>query len=230
MDPPVEEHPVAGENQIPSWLASHLKTDDLSRIESAVKAAELQTAAEIVPLVVRRSASIAHLPLMLAFLLCLISLIGIWPYHAWIEAHHAALFLPLLMVILSALAIPLSQIVWIQRFLLTSVDAELQVRRRAWAEFAALKVGSTEDHRGLLIMISVMERKVVVLPDQGLSQALSADAANEWVQSLAKHLKTGEWGAAFTETLSDMGKRLGEIAPREASSRDELSNRLQIRD
>lgn len=207
-----------------------MKPQDLPRIEEAVKAAELKTSAEIVPLVVRSSASTAHLPMTIAFLLCLIALIGAWPFHEWIEAHHAAIFLPVLMVGMAILALPLSRVVAIQRFLLTKMDAEIQVRRRAWAEFAALKVGSTEDHRGVLIMISVLERQVVVLPDQGLSQSLNPEAAADWVKSLATHLKTGEWGMAFTETLSEMGRRLGEIAPREASSRDELSNRLQIRE
>ena len=51
--------------KIEKWLKSYLKKEDLSSLEKAVAQAESQTSGEIVPMVVRHSSTLGHVPLTL---------------------------------------------------------------------------------------------------------------------------------------------------------------------
>lgn len=227
----VEEHPVAGSSkQIPSWLHGFLDIQDLEKIENAVSAAESKTSAEILPLIVRRSSTTGHLPLMIFLILSLVTLVLLWPFHDWVDAVGGDFWLPTLLVFWLLVAFPLARWPWLQRVLIPNRDEEIQARRRAWAEFSAHQVAGKKDRRGILLFVSVMERKAVVFMDEGL-MALWPPAEIERVAAeFGRRLHELPWGQAFEETLADLADRLGKALPREAGSRDELGNSLQMKD
>ena len=51
----------------PKWIRSRLSSEDLKSIEEAVGKMEQKTSGEIVPMIVRRSSTVGHIPLTLIF-------------------------------------------------------------------------------------------------------------------------------------------------------------------
>lgn len=215
---------------IPKWLKGFLSPADLERVEAAVQKAEAETSAEIVPVIVRRSSAIGHLPLTLFLLLSFVTLVVLWPFHEWVDAHGGDYWLPALLLIWLLLAFPLSRLHRVQRPLIPDVDEEFQARQRAWSEFAAARLSHKEDRRGVFLFVSMMERKVVILIDQGLQASWSQDELEEQAVAFGRRLHDLPWGQAFEETLSELGEKLKKISPRTAESRDQLGNRLQMKE
>ncbi|MBX2987099.1 MAG: hypothetical protein KF802_04305 [Bdellovibrionaceae bacterium] len=220
---------MAGE-KIPRWLKSFLFEADLAHIEAAVREFESRVSAEIVPMIVRRSSVIGHLPLTITLILSLTLLIVLWPFHDWVSAHDGALYVPLAMLFFALISFPLSRSHRLQRLLIPDMDEELQVRRRAWSEFMALKMTRTEERRGLLLFVSLMERKVVLLHDEGLAGIVQPADVDAWVSDLARRLKNESWGVALTQGIRQIGESLQKPLPRQAGLTDELGNHLQIKE
>ncbi|MBX3039959.1 MAG: hypothetical protein KF789_04540 [Bdellovibrionaceae bacterium] len=220
---------MAGD-QIPVWLEGFVDSGDLKRIEEAVVRAESKTAAEIVPLIVRRSSAIGHLPLMIFSLLSFLTLVLLWPFHDLVDAAYGDYWLPLLLLGWLAVAFPLAKLHHVQRWLIPDVDEDFQARRRAWAEFAANRVASKKDRKGVLLFVSMMERKAVFLVDEGLLALWSPTDLEHFAADFGRRLHELPWGQAFEETIEELAEKLEKALPREAGSRDELGNRLQMKE
>lgn len=219
---------MAGE-KIPSWLKGHLDETHLERIRKAVKDAERSTSAEIVPMIVRRSSAVGQVPMVATLSLIVIALLVLLAGRE---------FLTDMEVIVTALAIfPLSFLLalWISRFdvvqrlLIPNGDEIAQVWRRALIEFTSARVGKTRDRSGVLILVSMMERRAVILPDEGAASALNGELCGRLVNEMAGHLGRGDWGPAFEAVIGEMSRQLSPLLPR-AGQPDELGNDLLIKE
>src|ERR1700692_4995167 len=54
------------------WVRKYLQQNDIQQISEAVRKAKLQTSGDIVPMVVRRSSPVGHVPVILALVFALI--------------------------------------------------------------------------------------------------------------------------------------------------------------
>lgn len=201
----------------------------MDRIESEVRDVEARTVLEIVPMIVRRSSVIGHVALVLTLLVAAAGLVAL--IAARDHFTDAMMFASMIGVFIGAalIAIPLSQIPALQRFATANSDEDLQVRRRASAEFALQRVAATGGRTGLLVFVSVMERRAVVLPDVGVQSVLTAEVCEKLVRAMASHLRAGRWDDAFKTVISEAGL-LTAFMPRPAEKRDELGNRLIIKE
>jgi putative membrane protein len=226
---PGEELPVAGE-QTPSWLKGFLSAEDLPRIQKAVEKAEAKTGAEIVPMIVRRSSVIGHLPLTITLILSFLMFVVAYEFRWAMDDYSTHFLIPIAVAVLALLSFPLSRLHRIQRFLIPNADETLQSHRRAAFEFASMKIAKKKNRQGILLFVSMMERKVVVLPDQGLSELLPYVDTVALAQSFGQRLHSMPWGQAFEETLAEVASKLEKVLPRDAGSTDELGNGLQIKE
>ena len=55
--------------ELPKWSAAYLRPERVQLIEDAVRAAELKTSGEIVPMIVKRSSTVGHVPFILLSLM-----------------------------------------------------------------------------------------------------------------------------------------------------------------
>lgn len=210
-------------------LDRHLSDDDLERVRRAVEAAEERSAGEIVPYVVEASddyeaaawkgAALGALAGVLAAVL-VHRLGGYWGGGPLVwgllpaAAGAAAGFLA------AAWALP------VRRWLVPAEERELRVERRAAEAFVEREVFATRDRTGILIFLSLFERRVVVMADSGIHARVERPVWEGLADDLAAGIKAGRAAEALVEAVG----RCGEILERHGverrpDDRDELPNR-----
>lgn len=203
---------------------------DLDRIQAAVREFEGRSGLEVVPLIVRRSSPIGHVAVIITLALCVATTLVVWDLQdLWPWGWE----IPILLVgyALSFLAsFPLARLETLQRWLTPDFDEEINVERRAWAEFAAMKISSQSRRAGVLVMISLMEHRVMWAPDQAVRHLLPPELWKELAEHMAHGLKAGDWFAAFEGSLARLSEAAARVLPSAAKPADELGNALQIRE
>lgn len=218
-------------NEIPKWLKGHLTEKDLVRIEEAVHAAEIQTSGEIVPMIVHRSSAVGHVRWILWIALAVLFM-GI---ESLIEAYLGSWGVEFVWVTIAGIVIsyPLSALLsgWdlLQRVLTPDFDEVAQVNARAELEFYRQNLHSTSGRTGILLFVSWMERRAVVLVDEGISQHFSKETWSEVVEILLNGARAHQWADGFEKAIQKSGAILAQRLPASSSSRNELRNHLIIR-
>lgn len=193
---------------------------DRERIEQAIAEVERHTAGEIVVAVVRESSRYdgsRSLGTALWTLGVTLVVHGVWPA------------LPALWLVLGQ--VPLAGLMWVvlgwaplRRLLVPASRAERAVAARAMQLFAEHGVHNTRDRSGLLLLISELERRVVILGDTGIHARIGDSGWDAHVRTIVEGVRTGRSSDAVLAVLRSLGDVLAEHFPRRAGDVDELSN------
>jgi putative membrane protein len=103
---------------------------------------------------------------------------------------------------------------------LSEERSEVEVYQYAESLFLSRELFATSDRTGLLILVSLFERKVVIVPDKGLSDRLKNDAAKSIITEMTPYLKRSEIRKAFEAGLERISHILGTGKPK--TSENEL--------
>jgi putative membrane protein len=181
--------------------------DGAKQIENAIAESESRTSGEIVPILVRRSSTVGHVPLLTFCLLLLGVVLFELPLHleAFGGAHWAWLLASWSLT--CVLAIALSRLDVTQRVLTPKIDQVQQVEMRAEVEFFEHGIGKTDGNTGILLYVSLMEHRAVVLADHAIADKIDADSWQELVDLMIQGIKRGDLASGMTQAI----KRCGEI-------------------
>ncbi len=160
--------------ELPSWARSVLGHDGAERIERAIADAESRTSGEIVPLLVRRSSTVGHVPLVSFTLLLLCVFLSDLPAHLADLGGPYLAWLGGCWLLAGGLALGVSRLDVVQRLLTPRIDQMQQVDLRAQIEFYELEMSQTQDRTGILLLVSLMEHRAVVLADHSIAEKLDA--------------------------------------------------------
>lgn len=240
---------------LPAWLETKLSREEVTRIEQAVKDAESRTSAEIVPMIVRRSTLRATGDRILfwisfgifgvggavslslaggldeALLDRVIGTLGLWPSP---EMHLALATTAELLVALLAFGFAwaaakfLSNFDGMHRMVFPSSDLALEAEHRAQAEFFASDLRSTTGRTGVLLFVSMLERRAVILADEAIVAKFDPSTWTDTVASLVASIRNGQMGAGYIMAIKSIGEHLEKHFPIAADDKDELSNQLRI--
>jgi len=203
-------------------------------VEDAVRAAEQRSAGEIVPFVVARSdhyeAAAWKGALAGALLAALAAALVRQFADVWGGATAMWIVAPTMLgaglgFLAGALVAPL------KRWLATPHVLDHHVRQRAAAAFLERRVFATREHTGILIFLSLFERRVVVLADSGIGAQVGQAEWDGIVAEIVAGIRSGRPGKA----LGDAVRRCGELLARHglaarADDVDELPDQLQMRE
>lgn len=193
-----------------------------ARVEAAVKAAELKTSGQIVPVVVEHSANYHAFEVTLglaASAALLATAVG-----ALIEPGRAA---PLGVALLT-LAVGLSLWSPLSRLLVRHEFAEA-VRRRALVAFVEHDLTQARDHSGVLVFASIYERQVVVFGDRGVHEKLGEARWQEGRDLLLAGIRRGDPADGFCQAIARLGEEMARVFPRGADSAgNELPDQLHV--
>jgi len=199
-------------------------SDEAKRATAAsVQSAEAQTCAEIV-VAVRKSSG----------------RYGVLAYHFGLGLSALVVaYLLLAPEVYSAFAIALDGIVafalgallalnldTVKRVLSRGTTLDENVSRGARAAFFDLGISRTAGRHGLLIYVSMFERRCVVLTDIGVSPARLGPGWRASEQSLADAVKRRDLGA-FQRAVAGLGGLLCDAHPRAADDVNELPDEVQ---
>ncbi len=213
-----------------NWVQKYLSQEEIKNIERAIGALETETQAELVPVIVRRSSAIGHVPLSLTMLLVILTLLIEWPWKDILWSQPWVYVWPVLLIFYYVLSSYLTRFKWIQKVFVPERDEVDQVHQRAHLEFYANKIYRTQQGSGILLFVSVMERKAVILADPTLSKKLPADIWDKTLQAFMQRLGQGQWGEAFVKAIEDCAEPLKTHFPMTKEAGNELKNTLIIKD
>ena len=197
-------------------MTPFLSAEERARLDQRVADAENRTGAQIVLAVIGRSDDFAELP---------------WKAFAMgaaIAGPAAALIAVLrpvwtpspvvLLAVVATLGVgALSALACVfrpsfARFFLNPHRAEVEVRQYAQSIFLDRELFATRGRTGVLLLVSMFERQVVLLPDRGLETRLSSEASQEIVGRMTAALAEGRVGRALEDGLAGLETALAASA------------------
>jgi putative membrane protein len=185
-----------------------LSEHDKKQLEDSVSEIEKRTNAQVVMAYVKRSDSYAELPwkafamgasvagllvvILSLFLTCWISLSTVF------IALVATLLTGVIMALI-AVFVPL-----FAKIFLSAHRAEEEVKQYAESLFLKKELFATVNRNGILILISLFERKVIILPDKGISNRLTEADMHKVIEQMGPSLRHNKVKRAFEEALEQL--------------------------
>jgi putative membrane protein len=204
-----------------------LAEDERARISAAVEKAEKLTAGEIVVMIIPAS---YHYPMAnvigaaacaLALGLLLTPLIGGW---LWIGKQNMWLFLGLFTVFFILFHEVIRRTLWLKRHFISRKEINAEVKEAAVTHFFNHGLYRTRDKTGVLVLISVFERRVWVLADQGIDAKVPQGQWEDIVKMITDGIKQERAAEAICAAVEKMGDLLKAHFPIKAGDTDELKN------
>jgi putative membrane protein len=187
-------------------------------LAQCVKEIEAETDAEIVIAVRARSGSYRHADYLCGALLSFAGLLFLL-FSPWTFTHYWVAIDVLLLFALGAYLSSRSE--WLRRALTTKKHRAESVRTGAAAMFYEAGVANTAAEMGVLIYLSLLERRLELIADRGV---LSATPPLKWNDCLFALHQAGREPRVetLTEALRELGALLKEHLPATGSNPNEL--------
>lgn len=230
--------PVAGNQN--KWVHSFLTPEQIEEISQLVQEMEKKTSGEIVPIIVRRSSAIRYIPgvitsllLIIFFALQIFNLIATG--FAFYFSNIFAILGPYILLFFIAAffyfcSLFLTRFKWVQRLFVPDLDKLESVQQRAYNEFYLNHVAKTSQRTGIMIFISLMEQQTIVMADEAISKKLPPNTWQEIVDIIVNAVKSKNTANGLKDAIKMCGQILSEHFPIQPGDKNELSNKLIIKD
>lgn len=206
-----------------------LNEQERSRLDQRIAEAEKITGAQFVLTVVKRCDSYPEIPWkafamgvsVAAVVLFVLDLISSPLMTGWI------FWLVLTAVLCTGVVFALLSmgIPKVARAFLEKDRAEMEVHQYAESLFLNRQLFATDQRTGILLLVSMFERKVILLPDRGLQEYLDKENKEKVISGMTPLLTAGELASALEKGLEVLEKILaGKFAA--GSSKNELANEI----
>lgn len=204
-----------------------LTRPEQGKITATVQEAERRTSGEIVPMVVSASHDYpaATIAATLSFALPSgLFISGIISKNLWMGTSNTWIFITLTAIIYLILYPLISRTKILKALFLNPNTVETEVRNSALAAFYSEKLYKTKNENGILIYISVLEKKVWFLADANINSKIKQQEWDSIVDELTKGIKCGEQAAAICKAITQTGEILQHHFPLEENDKNELHN------
>jgi putative membrane protein len=200
---------------------------DRQEIESCIRRAESRTRGEIMvvveaasghyPAADLRAAAALAFPAALALTPLLGGLLWAGPFNLWI---FLVSLLPLLMVFQAAV----KRLPSLKRVFVFDREMQAQVHDAAEMQFYRKGVFRTREATGVLIYVSVLERKVRVLGDRGINLRIPEGTWEGVAATIAQGVREGRPAESICRAVGRVADLLAENSPVGPGDVDELKN------
>jgi len=197
------------------------------RIEAAIADVERRTAGEIVVVVAAQSAEYAAIPWRLGVLLAAAALLGLSLFApglpaAWLLGAQAAAL---------GAGLALGRLPGVRHQLVSDGVQDAHVAESARRSFAEQGLARTAARTGILVFVSLLERRVVVLADEGIHRALGpGECWEDAVALVLGAIREGRPADGIEAAVRHCGEILAAHVPAAANDVDELRNRVVLED
>jgi len=210
--------------------------EDRQRIAAAIKVAEAETSGELVPYIVPRCAPYEAVPwragvLSALLMLAVLALARALPLGlpAPLTSEGAVLLLVLFVGGLGAFVA--ASVPGLVRRFAGADRMEAAVHQRALQAFVEEEVFATRDRTGVLLFVPLLERRIEVVADAGVYQAVDAAAWADVTARVRRGIEAGALAQGLIDGIEACGTLLREhgfhAAPNDP---DELPSRLRVDD
>jgi putative membrane protein len=192
-------------------------------IEATIAEVEQRTAAELVVMEVRRSDEYGAVKLGYALAAALLA--GGLTHSVWPAVPVARLLWLQLAAALASLA--LTACAPVLRLVVPKAHMQRAVDQRSRLAFFEHALFATRDRTGVLILLSEVERRVVILGDAGIHAKIQASGWQRHVDHIVQAIHAGRTEHGVCETLRAIGETLTAEFPRKPDDVDELPNAVR---
>ncbi len=203
------------------FLSPHEKES----IIRSVKEVERRTSGELVPLIVSESGGYGAHELLGSFLVAMPLTVGAAYLVNWsqYDQHDTlSLFLVAFVPLFVLTYIFIGRCPVLKRFFIPDAAMEEEVRETAAAAFFSHGLHKTRDESGILLYISIFERRVWILADRGINEKLPDGTWDDIMADLTRGLKQKKRGEAICTAV----RRIGELLVAHCPAYREHANEL----
>jgi len=199
-----------------------LTADDHAAIAAAIAAAEKRTSAQFVCVLARASSDYAHVPLIWASVLALLTP---WPLIEFTEWSVQRIFL----VQLGAFIVFALVFSWmpLRLALVPRVVRRARAHRAALEQFVLRRVARTKNRTGVMIFVSLAERYARIIADDGIAEKVQGAEWQAAINALTGHMREGRIARCFVAAIERCGAVLAAHAPPDGSP-NQLPDRLYV--
>jgi len=150
------------------------------------------------------------------------------PSGSWSAPQSLAIGWQALAVVIGFIVGSIASSYWhgLRRLVVSRREMQVETERAASHVFAQRRLSSTRKRGGVLVYVSIFERLIVVLTDEGVLQAAGQRFAQELRDQAVACLRENKRVETFTDTVRIGAERLESLLAVEKDDVNELSNRL----
>jgi len=115
-----------------------------------------------------------------------------------------------------------------KKLLITKDEINLEVNQKAYEAFFHHNLHLTENHTGVLILISLMEKKIKILTDVGISKKVDQKIWDEIIFQFTNKINQGHFVEGLAQSIESVAAVLETYFPSTGEKNNELSNDLII--
>lgn len=209
-------------------LAQQFLTEaEQKKISALVQQMEQQTSGEIVPMVVSASHSYPTAMIVGATVLALPLSLLLMPVVGglfWLGSHNVWIFIALFTVFYGIFYGLVHRFSGLKRLFLSRSQVEAEVEKAAMNNFFTERLYKTRDANGILIFISILERKVWVLADGGINARIDPGQWQSIIDLITQGIKEKQQCTAICAAIVQIGELLKTHFPIEDNDINELHN------
>ena len=209
-----------------------LSEADRSRIAQSVAQAERSTSGEIIPVILPSSDSYNHATWICGtiggFIFTGLAVFG----HEWTlhQSWEAQGFLPslvwvsLFQLLGLGVGFMVSYLPGLRRFMVGREQLRAAVSLKTQSLFLDLGLSQTRDRTGVLIVVSLFERRVEILADQGIHSKVAPGFWDDEVSTIVRSVHEGQFVSGLCQVIEEIGMKLAVSFPRREDDINELPN------
>lgn len=216
-----------------------LKKDIQEKINQAIKKVEKQTSGEIAVAFIKESYNYAFYELIFAVLCGFFYFFILMFFSNSIEkiiqnmfwdysSSYLLIFYGFSTFLVIFIFYFISNVSFIDRIIVPRSVMRKKVNERAARYFTEAGIFNTRDGTGILIFISLLERRVEILADRGISQKIPAEQWTSLVNHIVEGVKINKFAEHLIDAISECGKILKEHFPVRADDENELKDEMEI--
>jgi len=203
-----------------------LGEEDLRALHDALVEAERTTTAEILPVVLERSDRHPEACWLAALTALLGGSVGL---ALWLPWNQPAVVLPCQLV-LGALGYACARFLPdFRRFFVGEARAREVSEEQAFQEFHRYELHRTQARSGVLLFVSLLERSVVVLADEGIDARVKPEHWRATTELVLAGIRGGSLRAGLVAGIRSAGEVLAEHFPTVEGDQNEIADRVIVR-
>jgi putative membrane protein len=211
--------------------------EEISQIEERIRDTERGTSGEIVVVVTPQSSRYldvnavggSMIGIVSAYALCRFFVPSVVPFSLGsfsFQLLQADIFLVVFLAVFTAVYNSFYLFTGLKRLFVSESRERHEIEKKAMQSFYNYGLHRTAQETGVLILISLMERKVYLLADRGVLSRIGIETLQAQVEDMIAGIRAGDRGKAVCDVIDSLGAVLKKEFPAAADNRNELSDRV----
>lgn len=189
-------------------------------LDSLVKEAETKTQAEIV-LAISNQADVYRVSFYRQIIFWFIVVMSVSYFFFFINIYY-------LLIFAFCLSFISNKVLFFRKFFIFKDEQNEEFDQLAYQIFLEQKVHMTRERIGVLLMFSLMEKKLMILRDSGVKEIIEDKVFDDLVSQILAYKKTNSLNETMKFSIKKLSNILSDSLPFTEKNEDEVSKRVLV--